>query len=187
MVTDIEFLKEELKQKVNEKRYMHSLGVMKMCEKLAKIYDGDIERAKLVGLMHDLAKDMSNEDKLSYVVENNIFCTDVEKRIIDILHGKISADICKKKYGFDDEMCMAISVHTSGKEDMTLLQKILFVADKTDETRKYDSAEELRNIAYIDLDKAIIKNIDDTLGIIIQGNKLMTEDSIKTRNYLLMY
>ena len=114
MVTDIEFLKEELKQKVNEKRYMHSLGVMKMCEKLAKIYDGDIERAKLVGLMHDLAKDMSNEDKLSYVVENNIFCTDVEKRIIDILHGKISADICKKKYGFDDEMCMAISAHTTG-------------------------------------------------------------------------
>ena len=70
---------------------------------------------------------------------------------------------------------------------MTLLQKILFVADKTDETRKYASAEELRNIAYVDLDKAIIKNIDDTLGIIIQGNKLMTEDSIKTRNYLLMY
>jgi len=185
MVTDIEFLKEELKQKVTEKRYMHSWGVMKMCKKLAKIYSGDIERAKLIGLMHDLAKDMLDEDKLSYIMENNINCTDVEKRLVDILHGKIAADICKKKYQFDDEMCMAISAHTTGKENMTLLQKILFVADKTDETRKYASAEELRNIAYVDLDKAIIKNIDDTLSMIIQNNRLITEDSIKTRNYLL--
>lgn len=186
MVTDIEYLKNELKVVVTEKRYFHSLGVMKMCEKLAEIYNADIQKAKLIGLMHDLAKDMSKEEKKKYIVENSIPCSKMEESIIDILHGRIAADICKKKYGFDDEMCIAIGVHTTGKESMTLLQKVLFIADKIDETRKYDSAEELRQIAYVNLDKAILKNIDDTLMKNLQDNKLIVEESIKTRNYLLL-
>ena len=69
---------------------------------------------------------------------------------------------------------------------MTLLQKILFVADKTDGTRSYEGAKELRKLAFESLDKAIIKNIDDTLKINIDKGKVIIEESIKTRNYLLM-
>ena len=83
-------------------------------------------------------------------------------------------------------MCKAIACHTTGKENMTLLQKILFVADKTDETRKYEGVENLRNLALESLDKAIIKNIDDTLKINIDKGKVIIEESIKTRNYLLI-
>lgn len=185
MITDIEFLKKEVKNAVTEKRYIHSLGVMKMCEKLANIYGADVERAKLVGLMHDLSKEMPNEEKLIYVKENNIYCTDTERQIGDVLHGKIAGDICEKKYGFDKEMCIAISIHTTGKEDMTLLQKVLFIADKIDETRKYEAAEELRNIAYNNLDEAILKNINDAIKKLIDENRLVTEESIQARNYLL--
>ena len=91
--------------------------------------------------MHDMAKEMTDEEMLDYVKKNKIRITETEKAIPQILHGKIAADMAKKKYDFDDEMCTAIACHTTGKENMTLLQKILFVADKTDETRSYESAE----------------------------------------------
>ena len=186
MVEDLELLKEEIKEKLTEKRYAHSIGVMEMCEKLGTQYGGDVKRAKLVGLVHDMAKEMTDEEMLEYVKKNKIKITETEKAIPQILHGKIAADLAKKKYDFDDEMCTAIACHTTGKENMTLLQKILFVADKTDETRKYEGAEELRSLAFESLDKAVIKNIDDTLKINIDKGKVIIEESIKTRNYLLI-
>lgn len=186
MVEDIEKLKEDLKIVLSDSRYNHSISVMNMCEALASKYNVNVKKAKLVGLMHDMAKDMTKEEKMQYVKNNNIECSLIEEKIVEILHGKIAADICKKKYQFDEEMCTAIKYHTTGKENMTLLEKILFIADKIDETRNYEGVEELRELAFEDLDKAILKNIDDTLIINIQKNKLILEESIKTRNNLLL-
>lgn len=186
MVEDIEKLKEDLKIVLSDSRYNHSISVMNMCEALASRYNANGKKAKLVGLMHDMAKDMTKEEKIQYVKNNNIECSLIEEKIVEILHGKIAADICKKRYQFDEEMCTAIKYHTTGKENMTLLEKILFIADKIDETRNYEGVEELRKLAFEDLDKAILKNIDDTLIINIQKNKLILEESIKTRNNLLL-
>ena len=186
MVEDIEKLKEDLKIVLSDSRYNHSISVMNMCEALASRYNVNVKKAKLVGLMHDMAKDMTKEEKMQYVKNNNIECSLIEEKIVEILHGKIAADICKKKYQFDEEMCTAIKYHTTGKENMTLLEKILFIADKIDETRNYEGVEDLRELAFEDLDKAILKNIDDTLIINIQKNKLILEESIKTRNNLLL-
>ncbi len=186
MVEDIEKLKEDLKIVLSDSRYNHSISVMNMCEALASKYNVNVKKAKLVGLMHDMAKDMTKEEKIQYVKNNNIECSLIEEKIVEILHGKIAADICKKRYQFDEEMCTAIKYHTTGKENMTLLEKILFIADKIDETRNYEGVEDLRELAFEDLDKAILKNIDDTLIINIQKNRLILEESIKTRNNLLL-
>lgn len=186
MVEDIELLKEEIKGKLTEKRFLHSLAVMDMCEKLAEKYNCDEKKAKLVGLVHDMAKEMTDEEMLNYIRKNNIPISETEKNIPQILHGKIAANLAKKKYDFDDEMCDAIKYHTTGKENMTILQKVLFVSDKIDETRKYEGVEELRKLAFEDLDEAIIKNIDETLKINIDKRKVILEESIKTRNYLLI-
>lgn len=186
MVEDIELLKEEMKEKISEKRYLHSVGVMNMCQKLAIKYDGDVKRAKLIGLVHDMAKEMTDEQMINYVHKNNIAISKIEEFTPQILHGKIAADMCKKKYVFDEEMCEAIAVHTTGKPQMTLLQKILFVADKIDETRTYEGVDELRKIAFKNLDKAILKNIEDTLKINLEKNKVILDESINTRNYLIM-
>ena len=186
MVTDIEKLDGDLREVLSKERYSHSVCVMQMCEKLAKKYNANVEKAKLIGLMHDMAKELSKKEKLDYVKKNNIACNEIEKKLTGILHGKIAADMCKKKYGFDDEMCEAIAVHTTGKPNMTILQKILFIADKTDESRTYDGIVELRNLAFENIDKAIIKNLDSTLLINIDKGNLIFEESIKTRNYLLL-
>ncbi len=184
----IDELKIELKKylKDDDYRYNHCIGVMKMCKTLAERYNVDVERAEKIGLMHDMAKDLTKEEKLNYVDKNNIECNKVERLIVEILHGKIAADICKKNYGFDDEMCRAIAIHTTGDENMTMLQKILFVSDKIDETRTYNDVDYYRKLALEDIDEDIIEICNYQITECTQKKKLIDEKSIRTRNFLLI-
>ena len=180
----------DLKKELSERRYMHSIGVMKKAEELAKIYKLDINKAKLVGLSHDIGKELSKADKIRYCKENNIEIDEVEKINIELLHSKIGADICKKRYDFTIDMQNAIKYHTtgSGKREMTLFEKIIFVSDKIEESRKYKSEdkmkelEEIRKIAKVDLDKALLSLIDSSIEFTIQKKELIHPDSIFTRN-----
>ena len=124
-----------VKQNLSEERAKHIFGTTTMCEKLAKIYGVDVEKAKLVGAAHDIAKEFSKEETLKYIKENDIEIDEIEKENLGLLHGKLAADIVKKKYGFDDEMVDAIKYHTTGYTNMSLLAKILFAADALEEGR----------------------------------------------------
>lgn len=184
---EIEELKNELKKYIsNEERYIHSLGVMKMCKMLANKYKIDENRAEKTGLMHDIAKEIINEDAIKYVEENNIEITEVERINTKLLHGKIGADICRKKYNFDEEMCNAIKWHTTGRANMSLLEKIVFCADKTEENRTYEDVEYFRNLIIQDIDQAILEIIDWSIKSNIDKGKLLLEKSIETRNYILI-
>lgn len=185
---EIEELKQELKNflKNDETRYNHSIGVMNMCEKLAIHYNCDIERAKKAGLMHDLAKYLSDEEKIKYVDENNISITDIQRSIPGVLHGIIAADICKKQYGFDEEMCNAIAYHTTGKANMSLLEKIVYVADKIEENRNYSDIEYYRNLAMTDITQACLEIVNFQIEDAIKKDKIFDEKSIETRNYILL-
>ena len=96
---ELEELKKELKLylKDDEKRYNHCIGVMNMCEKLATKYNVDIEKAPKIGLMHDMAKDLSKSEKLEYVDINKIECSKNERLLVEILHGKIAKQIFAKR------------------------------------------------------------------------------------------
>ena len=117
----IEKIKQDLKQNLSEKRYIHSIGVMEMSEELAKIYNVDVETAKIAGLLHDIAKEMPKEEMLKYVKENNIEITEVESINVGILHGKIGADLAKKKYNVSEQIQKAIEYHTTTHPDMDTL------------------------------------------------------------------
>ena len=183
---------EDIKKELSEKRYNHSVGVMKKTEELAKIYGEDIIKAKLVGLAHDIGKELSREEKLKYVKENNIEIDEIEKINVGLLHGKIGADICKKRYSFDEEMQNAITYHTTGNKNMDLLAKILFVADKIEENRNYKDEqkmkvlEETRKLAIENIDKALLNLIDESLIYTIQKKELIHPDSIDTRNKIIV-
>ena len=183
---------EDIKKELSEKRYNHSVGVMKKTEELAKIYGEDIIKAKLVGLAHDIGKELSREEKLKYVKENNIEMDEIEKINVGLLHAKIGADICKKRYSFDEEMQNAITYHTTGNKNMDLLAKILFVADKIEENRNYKDEqkmkvlEETRKLAIENIDKALLNLIDESLIYTIQKKELIHPDSIATRNKIIV-
>lgn len=185
---EIEELKQELKNylKNDETRYNHSIGVMNMCEKLAIHYNCDIERTKKAGLMHDLAKYLTDEEKIAYVDNNSISITETQRKIPGVLHGIIAADICKNKYGFDEEMCSAIAFHTTGKANMTLLEKIVFVADKIEENRDYSDIEYYRNLAMTDITQACLEIVNFQIQDAIKKDKIFDKKSIETRNFILL-
>ena len=181
----------DLKKVLSEKRYNHSTGVMKKAEELAKIYKIDVDKAKLVGLAHDIGKELSKEEMLEYARKNNIEVDSVEEVNVGLLHAKIGADICKKKYGFSQDMQNAIKYHTVGNENMDLLAKIIYVADKIEDGRTYNSEEKMkelqvvRDLATKDINKALVYEIDSSITYTIQKHKLIHPDSILTRNMLL--
>ena len=184
---DIEKIKEDLKQILSERRYEHSIGVMNMAEELAKIYKVDIEIAKIAGLLHDNAKEMTKEEMFKYVEENNIEITEIEKISYQILHGKIGADIAKKKYGVDEQIQNAIKYHTTTSPEMDTLAKIVYVSDKIEMNRKsegYDLEYE-RELAQKDLDKTVLYIIDASIKSLVEKGKLI-EKEVDTRNYLIL-
>ena len=184
----IEKIKQDLKQNLSEKRYIHSIGVMEMSEELAKIYNVDVETAKIAGLLHDIAKEMPKEEMLKYVKENNIEITEVESINVGILHGKIGADIAKKKYNVSEQIQKAIEYHTTTNPNMDTLAKIVYVADKIELNRKSDKfdIEIERKIAKENLDKALLLILDNTTKYLIENNRLLVLESIETRNKLLI-
>ena len=186
MKFDIEKILEDVKNTLSEKRYIHSIGVMKQAEYLAKKYRQDVEIAKAVGIAHDIAKELTEEEKIKYVEENKIEIDEIEKINIGLLHAKIGADICKKKYNFTEEMQNAIKYHTTGNENMDTLAKIIFVADKTEENRKYDDLQTVQKLADEDLNKCILYILDYMLVDNVKKQKTIHPDSIKIRNKILI-
>lgn len=182
----------DIKKELSEKRYNHSVGVMKKAEELAKIYGVNVNTAKLVGLAHDIAKELSKDEKLSYCKENGIIMDDIEKLNVGLLHGKIGADICKRRYGFTTEMQNAIKYHTTGNEHMDKLAKVIFIADKIEENRKYKEAQKMekldvaRKLAKENLDMAVLFEIDESLEYTISKKELIHIDSILTRNRIII-
>lgn len=177
-----EEIKNFIKDKLSAERYYHSLCVAEQCEILANIHGVDVARARKIGLAHDIAKELSKEDKVKYAYENNIQVDEVEKIKPGLLHGKIGADICKKQFGFNEEMCNAIACHTTGKKNMNILDKILFVSDATGIDRKWDDTEYVRNLAKQDIDSAILYLLDMTIKEKIDKKELIHIDSILAWN-----
>ncbi len=181
----------DLRKTLSERRYKHSLGVMEKAEELARIYNIDINKAKLVGLAHDIGKELSDEQMLEYVKENNIEIDNVERENVGLLHAKIGAYICKSKYNFSIDMQDAIKFHTVGNENMDLFAKIIYVADKIEEGRIYKDEEKMkelqtvRELANHDIDEALLYEIDSSIKYTIQKQKLIHPNSILIRNKLL--
>ncbi len=183
---NLEDICKDVKEILSEHRYNHSIGVMEMAGTLAKIYNVDEQKAKITGILHDIAKEMTKEESYKYITENSISIDEIEKMQYKILHGKIGADICKKKYKLDEEMQEAIRFHTTGVPNMGILSKIIFVSDKIEKNRTYEGVEELRIIAKKDIDLAIIKILENEIIKNIKKGTIIHPNTLNTRNFLLM-
>ena len=177
----------DLKEILSENRYLHSISTMEKAKELAKEYGQEEQIAMLTALAHDIAKEMTNEEYFIYAKENNIQLDEFDKLDNIALHGKIGAHIAFKKYGFTKEMQDAILYHTIGREKMTLLDKIIYLADKTEARREGEKAEKLRKIIQEEgINQAILWNIDyHTIPNMIQSQRLIHPNFIYTRNYIL--
>ena len=162
---ELKEIQEYVKKQLSEKRYNHSVGVMERSEELAKMYGADVEIAKKIGIAHDVAKEISEEDKLKYVKDNNIEIDEVERENTPLLHAKIGKDIAIKKFGFSESMGQAIANHTTGNKDMDIYSKILFIADRTSKERNFDDIEYIINLAKKDINEAVLYILDKRIGL----------------------
>lgn len=181
-----EQIKKYIKNILSEKRFYHSECVAERCIELAKIYKVDEEKAKLVGIAHDVAKEMSAENQIKYAEENGIKLDEVELKNTKLLHAIIGAKICEKEFGFTKDMVEAIENHTTGKPGMDILSKVLFISDATGIDRTYDEAKYLYEIAKKDIDKAIFECINSTIKEIIDRGLPLHINTVLTRNEYLL-
>lgn len=185
---DIEEIKKELETILSEKRYLHSIGTMKMAIKLAEKYNVDPKKAALTALTHDIGKELTREEKLKYAQEKHIEIDEIEKMSPGLLHGKIGANIVKEKYAFSKDMQDAIKYHTTGHPNMDLLAKVILVADKTEETRNYEDIEIVRKLAFEDINKCIIYILNYDIkdnkekGKPVHNNSILTIEKLKNTN-----
>lgn len=173
MTEKLERIRKKVKKVLDKERYLHTLGVSYTAGSLAMAHGESIERAMLAGLLHDCAKCIPNDEKLSLCKKHKIALTEVEKRNPFLIHAKLGAFLAKEKYGIDDpEISHAIAVHTTGAPDMSTLDKILFIADYIEPGRdKAVNLAEVRRLAFSDLDEALFQILTDTLAYLGKGEK----------------
>ena len=155
-------LKEIVKSKMSLKRFTHTLGVVEMSEKLAKTYNADIEKCKVAALLHDICKEMDME-YIKNICKNN-FMNELSEEDLEnneILHGFAGAYYVKNELGIDDkEILSAIKYHTVGEKNMTLVEKIVYIADAIEYGRNYPSVVKIREETFKNLDRGILMEIE---------------------------
>lgn len=176
---------EEVKRRLSYKRFNHCICTMKRAEEYAKKYKQDQEKIKLVALTHDIAREIKKEDIPNILRKYNVRLDEMEKYNVNLSHSKIGAQICKKEFGFDNQMCNAIRFHTTGRENMSMMEKILFVADATGEDRHYENTEKIYKLALKNIDLAIIEIIKDTIQDLSNKKRKIHLNTIKTYNYYI--
>ena len=186
---DIESLKTHISGLMNEERFCHSLGVMELSGELAVVYGEDKEKAMVAGLVHDAAKQLP-EDEQKRLLEKAYEDIEPDEIVFNskpLWHGPAGAVYVKEKFGMNEEIANAVFYHTIGKEKMSILEKIIFLADciEVGRDREFDWAKDTRDIARKDLDGAILIAVDKSIKSIIDRKLIIHPGSIKLRNEIL--
>jgi predicted HD superfamily hydrolase involved in NAD metabolism len=180
-------VKSRLEEHLSPKRFIHSLNVMDTAAKLGSKYGADEEKCMLAGLLHDCARDIKGEQVFLLCDRFDIYVDAVSKMQPELLHGPLGAKLAKQDYGVNDEQVLnAINYHTTGREGMSLLEKIVFIADYIEPGRKQPGVDEVRKIAFNDLDKAMAISLDDTLKYVLSKGALIHTLTVSARNYLIL-
>ncbi len=154
----IEYLKKELKINLTKRRYEHTLGVARLSKELAKIYGVNEDKAELAGMLHDYAKEFNQNEVKEYGKRYNL--SEEKVKSIGLAHGYIGSKIAEDKYNIKDkEILLAIKNHTTGRKDMTTLEKIIYVADLGEENREEKYVKKIRRYMYTNLDKSLEEGV----------------------------
>ena len=166
-------IRKRLKKELDKGRYEHTKGVMYTAGCMAMAYETSIEQAMLAGLLHDCAKCIPNKKKLKMCSQHHISVSEFEQEHPFLLHAKLGAYVAKAKYDVTDENILsAITWHTTGKPEMTLLEKIVYIADYIEPKRdKAPNLAIVRKLAFQDLDECMYKILADTLAYLEENPK----------------
>jgi predicted HD superfamily hydrolase involved in NAD metabolism len=182
---ELDQIKECLKKQLKQSRYLHSLGVEEVACDMAVIYGYDMEKAALAGILHDCAKYLSDEDLISECEKYGLPISAIERKCAFLLHAKVGAFYARVMYGIEDEEILdSITYHTTGRPEMTILEKIIFTADYIEPYRKpLPRINEIREAAYSELDRAIVMILENTLGYLRESDGEIDTVTVDTFHY----
>lgn len=177
-------IRRKLMTELDSERYEHTLGVMYTAASMAMRYDEDVEKALLAGLLHDCAKCISGENKIKLCNKYHLSVSEVEKKNPSLLHAKLGAFLAAKKYHIKDkDVINAIASHTTGCPNMTLLDKIIYIADYIEPGRKeLPNMAEVRKLAFTDINECLYRILEDSL--VYLNSKNISVDPMTEKTYL---
>lgn len=172
-----------VEEKLSAKRFNHSKYVVKRALEYAEIYNVDKDIVKSCAIAHDIAKELTDEESLDYIKKYDIKFDDIVSINKNLWHSKIGAEICKNEFGFIEDMVNAVRYHTTGRANMSILEKIICLADATEETRKYGDVQEYVDYTINDIDYAMFKVSKLVIEKLAQKEEVIHLDTIRCYNY----
>lgn len=178
-------LMEKVKNQMPERRWQHTLGVIDSAVELAHRYDADPIKADMAALLHDVAKYWPIHDQKHWI-EQDGKALDLLQYSKPLWHAEAGAIYAEKEFGVTDpEIIGAIRYHTSGREQMTLLEKVVCLADYIEPGRQFPGVEDIRNLAKINLEKALLKSFDQTITFLMEKSEKIYPITVRARNELI--
>lgn len=174
---------DKVSELLTERRYEHVLEVVKMAKKLARVHGVNSQKAEIAAYLHDVSKFFEVEQMKEYVKKNS---TINQYELGELLHGFAGAIYSRNRFGVEDmDILNAIRYHTIGRKGMCELEKIIYIADAVEETRVYPHVKEIREMAFKDLDKAILMETDRKIEFLISKKAIIHPSTIEMRNWLI--
>lgn len=179
--------KKIIRQMMGDYRYNHSLNVAKEAKKLAKIYGADEEKAQLAGILHDITKELPKEEQLQIILDGGIILDNVQKNAPKLWHGISGSVYVEKNLNITDiDILNAIRYHTTGRARMSLLEKIIFVADFTSEERTYSGVATMRKKSRKSLEEAMLYGYKFTFKDLSKREIAIHPDEVACYNEIVM-
>jgi len=173
--------------RLSEGRLQHSLNVAELAAEMAVVFGVDSQKAFLVGILHDYAKDLTADELLLIAEDNGIIDNEVEHHAPDLLHAAVGALLLEKELGIKDgEILEAVRAHTLGSINMSILDKIIFLADMIEPDRNtYPDLERLRELSTWDLDGAMLLGLESTIRYCLDFQMILHPRTVMVRNIFL--
>ena len=167
------------------KRMPHVLGTEQEAVRLARQYGADETQARIAALLHDCTKKLDMDRQLTLCRQYGIPLDDLERHALKLLHAKTGAAIARDVFAVDDAVYRAIYWHTTGHPNMTKLEKIIYLADYIEPSRDFPGVDDLRRAVHADLDRGLLKALDDSIRDMQQWGNPVHHNTLDARDYLL--
>ncbi|MBE6812287.1 MAG: HD domain-containing protein [Ruminococcaceae bacterium] len=177
----------DLRNRLDDYRFTHSVNVAHTCRELAKMYGEDEEKAWYTGLLHDIFKNETKENTLAFFAENNIVLTDCERNAPKLWHAMAGSVYLQKTYGFDEEFIRAVRYHTTGRANMSLLEKIVFCADFISAERNYPGVDDMRERVKVSLEYCMEEGLRFTIDELVNALLPVHPDTIHAFNDICIH
>lgn len=182
----LDIIKNRIRKTLDRARFQHSLRVEKTAVSLAEKYHAPVNKARLAGLLHDIAKPLNRKQLLSIAKKYRIKMDPIEKQEPKLLHAPASAILARIRFNIKDKSVLkAISHHTTGAGNMGLLEKIIFLADHIEPGRRFKGVDKIRQTAYRNINKAIILCCISMIEYLQRQKKPICSKTLVTLDYYL--